>query len=171
MLSVTVGPVNLSLAVGANSQLTATVAVGNNASQLVLWSSDNTSVATVNSTGRVTAVSAGMAKIRATAQADATKFAESNITVTAGSFPSQVTVDATTFATFSPTAVDIAVGGTVTFSLKSLTHNVTFASMAGAPADVPSGNNMNVNRVFMTAGTFNYMCTLHGGMTGTVRVH
>ena len=170
VLSVTVGPATLALTVGQSGQLNATVTVGNNASQQVTWSSDNVGVATVTNTGRVTAVSAGSARIRATAQADATKFAESITTVTAVSFPGQVTVDATTNATFSPQVVDVAVLGTVTFSFKSLAHNVTFDD-AGAPGNIPTTSNVNVNRVFNTVGTFTYRCTIHAGMTGTVRVH
>ncbi len=170
VLSVTVGPASLSLPIGQSGQLTAAVAVENNASTQVLWTSDNSAIATVNATGRVTAVTAGTAKIRATAVADAGKFGESTTTVTAPTFPNAITVDATIDRTFSPGTVDIALGGTVTFSFKALTHNVTFAGMAGAPGNVPNSENVNVARVFGTAGTFTYQCTLHSGMTGTVTV-
>lgn len=47
----------------------------------VNWSSDAEAVATVSAGGRVTAVAAGTAKIKATAKADSTKFAECTITV------------------------------------------------------------------------------------------
>ncbi len=171
VLSVTVGPATLSLTVGQSGQLNATVTVGNNASTAVSWTSDNPGVASVNNTGRVTAVSVGTARIRATAQADATKFGESITTVTAGSFPGMITVDATTGAMFSPQTVDITAGGTVTFSFKSLTHTVMFDD-PGSPSDIGNSTNVNVNRVFGTAGTFRYHCTIHGfGMSGTVRVH
>ena len=50
------------------------------------------------------------------------------------------------------------------------THNVTFASVTGAPANVPNFNSGNVSRTFPTAGTFSYQCTNHSGMTGLVTV-
>lgn len=47
----------------------------------VTWSSDTQSVATVSEGGRVTAIAEGTAKIKATAKADNTKFAECTVTV------------------------------------------------------------------------------------------
>jgi uncharacterized protein YjdB len=169
--SITVGPTTLSLTVGATGQLTATVTVGNNASQQVTWSTGNAAVATVDQTGKVTGVAGGTASIRATAQADATKFAESVVTVTAQSFPLTAQVTATPAATFTPASVDIAVGGTVTWQFQSLTHNVTFASTTGAPNDIANTTNASASRTFNTVGSFGYVCTLHGGMNGTVVVH
>ncbi|MGQ0538503.1 MAG: Ig-like domain-containing protein [Gemmatimonadaceae bacterium] len=169
--SVTVQPATLALAVGNTGQLTATVAVGNNASQQVTWSSGAASIATVDQTGKVTAVAAGTATIRATAQADATKFAESTVTVTGMPFPSTAQVVAGTDSQFNPNAVDIALGGAVTWVFQSLEHNVTFASAQGAPGNIGNTSNAQVSRTFNTAGTFTYDCTLHAGMTGRVMVH
>ncbi|MGQ0643083.1 MAG: Ig-like domain-containing protein, partial [Gemmatimonadaceae bacterium] len=169
--SVTVAPGTLSLAVGAAGQLAATVSTGNNASQQVTWSSSNAAFATVDQTGKVTAVAAGTATIRATVQADATKFGESVVTVTGASFPSAAEVQAGTDSQFSPATVDLALGGTVTWTFASLTHNVTFAATVGAPANIGNSMNMQVSRTFNTAGTFTYDCTIHGGMTGRIIVH
>ncbi len=47
----------------------------------VTWSSDTQSVATVSEGGRVTAIAEGTAKIKATAKADSTKFAECTVKV------------------------------------------------------------------------------------------
>jgi plastocyanin len=71
---------------------------------------------------------------------------------------------------FSPDSVRIAVGGTVTFDWGAggVTHNVTFADVAGAPADIPNRNSGTVDRTFGTAGSFNYQCTIHPGMNGKV---
>ena len=52
-----------SIAVGANETLVATVAPANATVKTVSWSSDDTSVATVDSTGKVTGVAAGTATI------------------------------------------------------------------------------------------------------------
>jgi uncharacterized protein YjdB len=169
--NVTVGPTTLSVEVGATGQLTATVTVGNNASKQVTWSTSNTAVATVDQTGKVTGVAAGTANIRATAQADATKFAESAITVTLASFPNTAQVTATAASTFAPAIVDIARGGSVTWIFESVTHNVIFANTTGAPNDINNTTNAQQTRTFNTAGAFTYICTLHGGMNGSVVVH
>lgn len=169
--NITVAPATLALDVGGTGQLTATVTVGNNASQQVTWSTGTASVATVDQSGKVTGVAAGTATIRATAQADATKFAESVVTVTLATFPTTAQVTATTLSSFAPPTVDIARGGSVTWVFQSLTHNVTFAGTAGAPNDIGNSTSVSVTRTFNTAGSFGYICTLHGGMSGTVVVH
>jgi uncharacterized protein YjdB len=169
--SVSVTPGSLNLNVGASGQLTAAVSTGNNASQLVTWSTGNAATATVDQAGKVTAVAGGSTTIRATAQADASKFAEATVTVTAVSFPAVGEVVAGTDATFAPPLVEISLGGTVTWSFASLAHNVTFDAGQGAPANISTSTNTQVSRAFPNAGTFTYQCTLHGGMTGSVVVH
>ncbi len=73
---------------------------------------------------------------------------------------------------FVPPAVTIAVTGSVTWTWNSmgLNHNVTFAAMAGRPADIPDRGTGSIARTFNTMGTFNYQCTLHAGMNGSVTV-
>lgn len=79
---VTVTPDTASIAIAETEQLTAAVApIG--ANQAVTWSSATPSVATVNSSGLVTGVSAGTAVITATSVADGTKTDTATITVTA----------------------------------------------------------------------------------------
>lgn len=85
------------------------------------------------------------------------------------------TVDITTSGeTFLPTIQGIAVGDTVrwTFSVAAdgLGHNVLFQPrIAGAPADITTEVRSGTqSRVFTTAGEFNYVCSLHGGMTGKI---
>jgi hypothetical protein len=78
---VSVSPTSASLNVGATQQLTATVAPSNATNKTVSWSSSNTSVATVNSSGMVTGVATGSATITVTTQ-DGNKTATSVITVT-----------------------------------------------------------------------------------------
>jgi plastocyanin len=63
----------------------------------------------------------------------------------------------------------VAVGATVTWtwgSNASNGHNVTFAGGPASDTQV-SGT---FQRTFNTAGTFSYQCTVHGPMTGEVRV-
>jgi len=104
-------------------------------------------------------------------------------TATAGTIP--MTVTFTTNATtaplaadvtvsnnfFNPAAVTIAATGTVTWtwSAGAVIHNVTF-STAGSPTNIPNTNSGSQQRTFPNPGTFNYECTIHPGMTGSVTV-
>ena len=76
-----VSPTTVSVAVGATATLTKTIAPSNATNQNVTWSSSNTAVATVNTSGLVTGVSAGAATITLTT-VDGAKTATSAITVT-----------------------------------------------------------------------------------------
>jgi hypothetical protein len=63
---VTLNTNTLSLTIGGSETLTATVAPGNATDKIVTWSSDNTAVATVDGSGKVTAVAPGTATITVT---------------------------------------------------------------------------------------------------------
>ena len=78
-------------------------------------------------------------------------------------------VTATTGLAFSPSNASIAPGDTIYYTFESVQHNVVFDTQ-GAPADVGTSSSTTVKRVFNTAGTFNYHCSLHAGMTGKVTV-
>ncbi len=80
-------------------------------------------------------------------------------------------VDATPALTFTPQALTVKVGDTVTFAFGSVPHNVFFDPTAGAPADI-EGRNTNAvfKRKFTTSGTYRYNCHVHPGMTGVVTV-
>lgn len=71
-----------SIAVGATEQLTATVTPDNATDKTITWSSSATDIATVSTTGLVTAVKAGTANIVATTK-DGSKTATCAVTVTA----------------------------------------------------------------------------------------
>ncbi len=74
-------------------------------------------------------------------------------------------------ASFNPTNIQAQVGGTITWNNTSgILHNVTFAPVQGAPANVPNHDSGSNQRTFNTAGNFDYECTLHPGMTGQVQV-
>jgi len=74
--------------------------------------------------------------------------------------------------TFSPSAVTIGAGTAVNWEWQGTTvpHNVTFTTV-GAPSNIPDNTSGSVQRTFPTAGTFNYHCTNHVGMTGSVTVN
>lgn len=79
---VTVAPSTASVAVGATTNLSATVAPAG-ATQSVAWTSSDNTKATVSSSGVVTGVAAGAATITATSSVDGTKKSTAAITVTA----------------------------------------------------------------------------------------
>lgn len=78
----------LSLEVGQTFQLAASVKPISLEDRTYTWSSDAATVANVDASGMVTAIEEGTAHIRATANADTTKYAECTVTVT----PEMVTV-------------------------------------------------------------------------------
>jgi plastocyanin len=78
-------------------------------------------------------------------------------------------VTATTAITFNPSAISIPAGDTIYYTFESVKHNVIFDT-AGNPGDVPDTFSQTVKRAFPTAGTFNYHCSIHPSMTGTVTV-
>lgn len=78
--SVAVSPTTASLYAGNTQQLSATISPVNATNKNVTWSSSNTAIATVNSSGLVTAVSAGTATVTTTTQ-DGDKLATATITV------------------------------------------------------------------------------------------
>src|SRR6185503_7240163 len=87
------------------------------------------------------------------------------------------TYDIATFGeTFLPTSQTIAAGDTVrwTFAVAAdnLGHNVLFKPrLAGAPPDIPTEVRSGTRSLQFTAkGDFNYVCDLHGGMTGEIIV-
>ena len=81
--SVNVSPSSLSLDLNGTTSgnLTATVTVTNGAAQTVNWTSSNTNVATVSSSGVVTAVAKGSCTITATSTVNSNKSASCSVTV------------------------------------------------------------------------------------------
>lgn len=69
---------------------------------------------------------------------------------------------------FTPANIQVSPGTTVTWTWTqdAVTHNVTFADGASS-GDQASGT---YSRTFSATGTFNYQCTIHAGMNGSVVV-
>lgn len=78
----------------------------------------------------------------------------------------QVTVDNNFF---TPSSIQVAAGTTVTWTWAqaAITHNVTFTD---GTSSGDHGAGSTFTRTFGTAGTFNYSCTIHPGMNGSVLV-
>lgn len=108
------------IAIGANETLTATITPANADNQTVTWSSNNTAVATVNQTGKVTGVSAGTATITVTTQ-DGNKTATCTVTVPD---PSADPV-AVTGVSLNKTSTSLTVGATETLTATVAPANAT----------------------------------------------
>ena len=168
--SVSVTSPSPTVIVGVPEQLTALAKDQNGANMsgatFTFASSDQTK-ATVTNAGQVTGVAAGTTRITATGTlGGATKTGTLDLTVVAPG--PTASVNATAASQFEPRTVAVTPGGTVTWSFAIL-HNVQFTG-AGAPANIPDRGTGSEARQFNTAGTFNYNCGIHPGMSGTVVV-
>ncbi|MGN1216458.1 MAG: Ig domain-containing protein, partial [Phocaeicola sp.] len=92
--SITLNKASASLYVGETTQLNATVSPSSATNKSVSWTSDDTSVATVSSTGLVTAKSAGTATITCKAKDGSGKQATCNISVKEDVKPTSITLSA-----------------------------------------------------------------------------
>jgi plastocyanin len=73
---------------------------------------------------------------------------------------------------FSPNKVDITANGTVTWNWgTTTTHNVTFSGGPTTVATITDRGSGSAARTFPTAGTYDYHCTIHAGMDGSVVAH
>ena len=118
---VSVSPSSTSLTVNQTLQLNATIAPSNATNQSVTWTSSNTSIATVSTTGLVTGKAAGNATITCKT-ADGNKTATCAVTVTSGSI-------VVTGVSVSPTTTSIKVGNSSTLSATVAPSNATNTSV------------------------------------------
>jgi plastocyanin len=76
-------------------------------------------------------------------------------------------------ASYTPTSITVSKGTTVTFHNGSgVEHTVNFdGTRPTGVEDVGLNSSGDFPRVFSDAGTFNFHCTQHAGMTGKVVVN
>jgi plastocyanin len=165
-------PATLTLAPGGTAPLepVATTASGARVTPLpqIAWSVQDGTKASI-AAGVVTAVAAGSTAVTASFTAGGkTWTASANVIVTAPAppTPSTATVQGVEDA-FTPSAVSITVGGTVTWTMVDEEHDVTWTG--AAPPGGSTGridDDEAVSRTFPTAGTFTYTCNRHDGEHG-----
>ena len=161
--NITLNQATATLSIGGTVQLTPTISPENASNQNVTWSSNNTSVATVNNSGIVTAISAGTAIITVTTQ-DGNHTARCTITVN----PANVPVTGVTL----PATSSVNIGGTITLMATVLpanasNQNVTWSSNSTSVATV---NNSGVV-IGVSEGTATITATTQdGGFTATSTV-
>ena len=81
------------------------------------------------------------------------------------------TVNATPSNDFTPSAITIDVGDTVTWNDTGGEHNVHFDDGSFDQPANPVDSRWTVQRTFNTPGVFSYVCERHSSMTGTVTVN
>jgi uncharacterized protein YjdB len=157
---IVLSPASLTISVGSSQQLAATIAPANASNKNLTWTSNNTAVATVSTTGMVTAVSIGTATITVTTE-DGGKTATTAITTTDQVFVSGIAV--------LPTVATITVGNqqqlTATISPSNASNkNTTWIS---SDTNVATVNSLGLI-TSVAPGTCNItVTTLDGEKTAT----
>jgi uncharacterized protein YjdB len=118
---VTISPATTSICIGSTQQLTPTVSPANATNKNVSYTSSNTAIATVNSSGLVTGIAAGTVNVTVTTQ-DGAKTATSAVTISACNVP-------VTGVTVSPTTQSLNIGGTIQLTATIAPSNATNKSV------------------------------------------
>ena len=139
----------------------------------VSWNNSNSSVTSMTPNGAsatVTGSVLGTSSITATV--DQITSSPTLVTVT-NSFPSSasITVGAGGQDVFDPAQADVAAGATVTFTWNNVLHNVTWDNAPSGAANSGDKSTGTYQVTINSAGTFNYHCTIHAGMNGSITVH
>ncbi len=180
--SVQVSPASQSVAVGQTAQLTAMGTFGNanhhstqNLTNAVAWTSSNPAVATVNSSGMVTALGAGTTTITASStafngpvSASATITVTSSGTVASGGAVASIAVipGAQSVATPGQTSSFLAIGTTTSGATLNLTNQVQWSSSSTQIATI---NTTSGTATAVSKGTTT-ITALYAGTGGTAVV-
>lgn len=156
---VSVSPTALELITGNNSQLTANVAPSNATNKNISWSSNKTSVATVDSEGNVHAVAAGSATITVTTE-DGGYTASCAVTVSdpVAYYPE---------GTFSGTATVLGNNWKITIALGNQSNGLVAIRLANTDAEATGITYNTSNNTFTITTTGSYSSYTFGNITGT----
>lgn len=151
-------------------QLTASVTPNNATVQTVTWSSNHESIATVNTNGLVTGVSAGEARITATATDGSAVYGYIDITVTAK--PQQSEFDATMTPGSNSMACTVSGEDGVKVGTSKAAGSMTISVGAGATrlsfyAAGWNGTSTVINLTGATCGTSSFSLTADSGISGS----
>jgi len=162
--SVSLNKTTLALTAGGTETLTATLAPETAINKNVSWTSSNTAIATVDNTGKVTAVAAGTATITVTTT-DGSKTATCAVTVTAASV-------AVTGVTLNKTTLALTAGGTETLTATLAPETATNKNVTWSSSDVNIATVDNAGKVTaVAAGTATItVTTTDGSKTATCAV-
>lgn len=133
-----------------------------NTGKAVTWTSSNTSVATVDNSGKVTGVAVGTATITATSTTDASITASCNVTVQAV---------AVTSVSINPTSANLQIGGSTDLTYTILPANATDKSVSWSSSNtsVATVNNGHVTAIAAGTATIT-VTTTDGNKTATCSV-
>lgn len=134
-----------------------------NTGKAVAWTSSNTSIATVDNSGKVTGVAAGSATITATSTTDNTITASCAVTVQAV---------AVTGVSINPTSANLQIGGSTDLTYTILPANATDKSVSWSSSNTAVANvNNNGHVSAVAAGTATItVTTTDGNKTATCSV-
>ncbi len=156
---------SLTLDVNESETLTATITPSNATDQNVTWSSDNTSVATVDANGKVTAVAQGTATITATAQDGSEEKAVCSVTVNAAA---AVPVES---VSLSPSTLTLEAGKSGTLTAAITPNNATNQAVTWTSSDTAIATVKNGVVTAVGAGeAIITVTTADGGLTDTCTV-
>jgi plastocyanin len=148
-------------------------AQGNALSRTVdAWGGGGTILDLSSATGATntgTGVGAGIANITASSGGQTSPAVAITVTA-AGTPPATQSVSAPPGTAFSPACVELATGGSVTWTFGAEQHNVQFSGPQPTGGNIGSLSSTTASRTFPTAGNYRYQCTLHAGMNGRVVV-
>ena len=179
--TVTVSDPPALIKINESTSLTATARDANGGTitgRTVIWAVDHADVASLTPAGASATIvgkAHGSAVVMATIDGK-NGTVTVNVSTDSAAFPSTASVTVGSGGnSFDPNTVDVASGGTVTWSWAqgSVTHNVTFSSVPAAVSggDIGDRSSGSDSRTFTVPGTYQYHCTIHAGMNGSVIVH
>ena len=163
VVKITLNKTTASVGKGKTMQLTATVTPTNATNKAVTWKSSNTKIATVSSTGKVTAKSAGTVTITCTAKDGSGKKATCKVTVTEPKPPVKPTVKVTKL-TLNKKAATLSPKETLTLRATVTPTNATNKAVTWKSSNTKIATVSSTGKVTAkSAGTVTITCTAKDG--------